>query len=71
MCYTVDVAELAEMLGFRIEYVHITKDSSIWGQNSSGQIWTEIYDDMSKMFFELVGSTMQFRISASIWKMSE
>ena len=59
MCYMVDIAELAEMLGFRIEYVHITKDGSILGQTSSGRIWTEIYDDdMNKMFFELDGSTI-------------
>ena len=72
MCYMVDITELSEMLGFRIEYVHITKDGSILGQTSSGRIWTEIYDDdMNKMFFELDCSTMLFRISASIWKMSE
>ena len=29
MCYMVDATELAEMLGFKIEYVHITKDGSI------------------------------------------
>ena len=38
MCYMVDVTELAEKLGFRIEYVHITKDGSILGQTSSGRI---------------------------------
>lgn len=54
MCYMVDITELSEMLGFRIEYVNITKDGSILGQTSSGRIWTEIYDDdMNKMFFEL------------------
>lgn len=59
MCYMVDITELAEMLGFRIEYVHITKDGSILGQTSSGRIWTEIFDDdMNKMFFELDGSTI-------------
>ena len=29
MCYMVDATELAEMLGFKIEYVHITRDGSI------------------------------------------
>lgn len=59
MCYMVDACELAEMLGFKIEYVHITKDGSILGQTSSGRIWTEIYDDnMNKVFFELDGSTI-------------
>lgn len=59
MCYMVDPTELAEMLGFRIEYVYITKDGSILGQTSSGQIWTEIFDDdMNRIFFELDGSTI-------------
>ena len=62
MCYMVDATELAEMLGFKIEYVHIvhiTKDGSILGQTSSGRIWTEIFDDsMNKVFFELDGSTI-------------
>ena len=59
MCYTIDTTKLAEMLGLRIEYVHITRDGSILGQTSSGRVWTEIYDDnMSKLFFELDGSTI-------------
>lgn len=59
MCYTVDVTVLAEMLGLKIEYVNITRDGSILGQTSSGRVWTEIYDDnMSKLFFELDGSTI-------------
>ena len=59
MCYMVEATELAEMLGYRIEYVYITRDGSILGQTSSGRIWTEIFDDnMNKMFFELDGSTI-------------
>jgi hypothetical protein len=59
MCYMVDATELAEMLGYTIEYVHITRDGSILGQTSSGLIWTEIFDDnMNKVFFELDGSTI-------------
>ena len=59
MCYMVDATELAEMLGFTIEYVYITRDGSILGQTSSGRIWTEIFDDnMNKFFFELDGSTI-------------
>lgn len=59
ICYTVDASKLAGMLGFKIEYVHITADGSILGQTSSGRVWTEIYDDnMSKLFFELDGLTI-------------
>ena len=59
MCYMVDATDLAEMLGFKIEYVHITTDGSILGQTSSGRVWTTIYDDdMNQLFFELDGSTI-------------
>ena len=59
LCYTVDAANLAEMLGFRIEYVHITADGSVLGQTSSGSVWTSIYDrNMNRMYFELDGSTI-------------
>jgi Zn-dependent peptidase ImmA (M78 family) len=59
MCYMVDATELAEMLGFNIEYVHITRDGSILGQTSSGRVWTTIYDDnMNQLFFELDGTTI-------------
>ena len=59
MCFMVDATELAEMLGFKIEYVHITRDGSILGQTSSGRVWTTIYDDnMNQLFFELDGSTI-------------
>ena len=59
MCYMVDATELAEMLGFKIEYVHITRDGSILGQTSSGRVWTTIYDDnMNQLFYELDGSTI-------------
>ena len=59
MCYMVDATELAEMLGFKIEHVHITRDGSILGQTSSGRVWTTIYDDnMNQLFYELDGSTI-------------
>ena len=59
MCYMVDATELAEMLGFKIEYVNITRDGSILGQTSSGRVWTTIYDDnMNPLFYELDGSTI-------------
>lgn len=59
ICYAVDATKLAEMLGFKIEYFHITVDGSILGQTSSGRIWTEIYDEqMKKVFFELDGATI-------------
>lgn len=59
LCYTIDPEQLATMLGYRIEYVHITKDGSILGQTSSGSIWTSIYDaHMNEVFFLLDGKTI-------------
>lgn len=59
MCYKVDITQVAQMLGFKIEYVHITTDGSILGQTSSGSVWTSIFDhNMNRMYFELDGSTI-------------
>lgn len=59
LCYMVDACSLAKLLGYRIEYVHITKDGSILGQTSSGRIWTRIYDNnFNPVFFELDGKTI-------------
>ena len=59
LCYMVDATELAEMLGFKIEYIHLTKDGSILGQTSSGIVWTRVYDDdMKEFYMELDGNTI-------------
>ncbi len=59
MCYRVDVTELAAMLGYRIIYTYITKDGSILGQTSNGEVWTTIYnDDMKPLLFLLDGKTI-------------
>ncbi len=59
MCYRVDIIEVAAMLGYQIKYVHITKDGSILGQTSHGEVWTTIYDDnMNSLLFLLDGKTI-------------
>lgn len=59
MCYSVDISSLASMLGYEIEYVHLTQDGSILGKTSSGQIWTRIYDDkMNELYYLLDGYTI-------------
>lgn len=68
LCYTVDPAQLATLLGYQIEYVRITKDGSILGQTSSGSIWTTIYDaNMNEVLFLLDGQTIliEERLAAS------
>ena len=59
MCYNVDIVKLASLMGYEVEYVHITKDGSILGKTSSGQIWTLIYDDkMNALYYLLDGHTI-------------
>ena len=59
MCYNVDIVKLASLMGYEVEYVHITKDGSILGKTSSGQIWTRIYDDkMNELYYMLDGHTI-------------
>ncbi len=59
LCYTVDILELAAMLGIRVEYVYITREGSILGQTSSGGALTRIFDDnMEPKYFYLDGSTI-------------
>lgn len=59
LCYSVNPTDLAALLGYTIVYVNITKDGSILGQTSSGQIWTSILDEsMNEMMFFLDGKTI-------------
>lgn len=44
MCYRVDPTELASLLGYRIEYLHLTQDGSILGQTASVPLWTTVID---------------------------
>lgn len=59
LCYNIDPTELANLLGFRIAYVNITKDGSILGQTSCGCVWTPIVGQNGEDFlFYLDGKTI-------------
>ena len=59
LCYNVDPAKLASLLGFRIEYVNISKDGSILGQTSCGCVWTPIVGPNGEDYlFYLDGKTI-------------
>lgn len=59
LCYRVDPTELAEMLGFSVDYQRLTQNGSVLGMTASVPMWTSIYDDAScKMFYELDGHTL-------------
>lgn len=59
ICYNVDPTRLAQFYGFSILYVTITRDGSVLGQTSIGEMWTPIIDpnDNDILFF-LDGKTI-------------
>lgn len=59
LCYRVDPTELAEMLGFSVDYHHLTKNGSVLGMTASVPMWASICDDGgSRIFYELDGHTL-------------
>lgn len=59
LCYRVDPTELASLLGFRIEYLHLTKDGSILGQTAAVPLWTTIDDPkLGVIYYYLDGKTI-------------
>lgn len=59
LCYRVDPSELASLLGFRIEYLHLSKDGSILGQTAAVPLWTTIDDPkLGEIYYYLDGKTI-------------
>ena len=59
MCYNVDPARLAQFYGFNILYVTLTRDGSLLGQTSIGEMWTPIIDpNGNDILFFLDGKTI-------------
>lgn len=59
ICYNIDPTRLAQFYGFNILYVTITRDGSILGQTSIGEMWTPIVDpDGNDVLFYLDGKTI-------------
>lgn len=59
ICYNVDPTRLAQFYGFTILYVTITRDGSILGQTSIGEMWTPIIDpNGNDILFFLDGKTI-------------
>ena len=54
-----DPTELASLLGFRIEYLHLTKDGSILGQTAAVPLWATIDDpNLGEIYYYLDGKTI-------------
>ena len=59
LCYNVDPIRLAQFYGYNILYVTITRDGSILGQTSIGEMWTPIIDpNGNDILFFLDGKTI-------------
>ena len=59
ICYNVDPTRLAQFYGFSILYVTITRDGSVLGQTSIGEMWTPIIDSNGNdILFFLDGKTI-------------
>lgn len=59
LCYRVDPAELASLLGFRIDFQYLSIDGTVLGVTSSYRAWVETYfPDNSKAMYELDGHTL-------------
>lgn len=59
LCYNVDPIRLAQFYGYNILYVMITRDGSILGQTSIGEMWTPIIDpNGNDILFFLDGKTI-------------
>lgn len=59
MCYNIDPTQLAELLGYRVEYAYLTQDGSILGQTASIPIWTTVIDaTLGEIYYLLDGKTV-------------
>lgn len=59
MCYNVDPTELAELLGYKVEYCYLTQDGSILGQTATVPLWTTVIDTtQGETYYFLDGKTM-------------
>lgn len=59
LCYNVDTTELANLLGFKIEYTYLTQDGSILGQTATVPLWTSVIDTtLGEVFYYLDGKTI-------------
>ena len=59
LCYNVDPTELANLLGYKVEYACLTQDGSILGQTASVPLWTTIIDTtLGETYYYLDGQTI-------------
>lgn len=59
LCYRMDPALLADMLGVRVQYLYLSRDGSILGQTASSPIWTTVFSpSIGETYYYLDGKTI-------------
>lgn len=59
LCYRVNPPELAELLGYKVEYAYLTQDGSILGQTASVPLWTTVINiTLGETYYHLDGKTI-------------
>lgn len=48
LCYNVNIRELASLLGYHIEFHHLSNEGTILGRTTSGPMYIEIYDELGQ-----------------------
>lgn len=59
LCYNVDSTELANLLGYKVEYSYLSQDGSVLGQTASAPLWTTVIDTtQGETYYYLDGKTI-------------
>lgn len=59
LCYNVDPTELANLMGYNVEYSYLTHDGSILGQTATVPLWTTVIDTvLGETYYYLDGQTI-------------
>ncbi|MBO5323661.1 MAG: ImmA/IrrE family metallo-endopeptidase [Oscillospiraceae bacterium] len=59
LCYNVDPTELANLLGYKVEYAQLTQDGSILGQTATVPLWTTVINtNQGETYYYLDGQTI-------------
>lgn len=59
LCYNVNPTELANLLGYKIEYSYLSQDGSVLGQTAAAPLWTTVIDTtQGETYYYLDGKTI-------------
>ena len=59
LCYNVNPTELANLLGYKVEYSYLSQDGSVLGQTAAAPLWTTVIDTtQGETYYYLDGKTI-------------